>query len=126
MIRRAETRGHEVRLTEGRKTQIRSECLKHFGQLVEKLRQHPPASKESDSSIWSAAAGERDPSTGEIVRFRKVWKMEEQSLWRPIRDLLRASHTIAWWAYRARNSAILPAWPVHAKRGATAYSGESE
>jgi len=74
LIRRAENPWYEVRLTEGRKNQIRL-MFKHFGRLVEKLRRV----KIGFLELGSLRPGEyRHLSPGEIVRFRKVLKMEEQ------------------------------------------------
>jgi len=74
MIRRAENPWYEVRLTEGRKNQIRL-MFKHFGKLVEKLRRV----KIGFLELGSLRPGEyRHLTPGEIVRFRKVLKMEEQ------------------------------------------------
>ena len=74
MIRRAENPWYEVRLTEGRKNQIRL-MFKHFGRLVEKLRRV----KIGFLELGSLRPGEfRHLTPGEIVRFRKVLKMEEQ------------------------------------------------
>src|SRR5216684_2314234 len=74
MIRRTENPWYEVRLTEGRKNQIRL-MFKHFGRLVEKLRRV----KIGFLELGSLRPGEfRHLTPGEIVRFRKVLKMEEQ------------------------------------------------
>ncbi len=74
MIRRAENPWYEVRLMEGRKNQIRL-MFKHFGKLVEKLRRVRIGFLELGSLKPGAF---RHLSPGEIVRFRKVLKMEEQ------------------------------------------------
>jgi 23S rRNA pseudouridine2605 synthase len=74
MIRLAENPWYEVRLTEGRKNQIRL-MFKHFGKLVEKLRRVRIGFLELGSLKPGAY---RHLTPGEIVRFRKVLKMEEQ------------------------------------------------
>ncbi len=62
------------RATEGRKNQIRL-MFKHFGRLVEKLRRV----KIGFLELGSLRPGEfRHLTPGEIGRFRKVLKMEEQ------------------------------------------------
>jgi 23S rRNA pseudouridine2605 synthase len=74
MVRRAENPWYEVRLMEGRKNQIRL-MFKHFGKLVEKLRRVRIGFLE----LGSLKPGDyRHLSPGELVRFRKVLKMEEQ------------------------------------------------
>ena len=74
MLRRAENPWYEVRLMEGRKNQIRL-MFKHFGKLVEKLRRVRIGFLE----LGSLRPGEfRHLTPGEIVRFRKALKMEEQ------------------------------------------------
>jgi len=74
MIRRAENPWYEVRLIEGRKNQIRL-MFKHFGRLVEKLRRVRIGFLE----LGALRPGEfRHLTPGELVRFRKVLKMEEQ------------------------------------------------
>jgi 23S rRNA pseudouridine2605 synthase len=74
MIRRAENPWYEVRLIEGRKNQIRL-MFKHFGKLVEKLRRV----KIGFLELGPLRPGEfRHLTPGEIVRFRKILKMEEQ------------------------------------------------
>lgn len=74
MIRRAENPWYEVRLMEGRKNQIRL-MFKHFGKLVEKLRRVRIGFLELGPLKPGAF---RHLTPGEIVRFRKVLKMEEQ------------------------------------------------
>jgi 23S rRNA pseudouridine2605 synthase len=74
MVRRAENPWYEVRLMEGRKNQIRL-MFKHFGKLVEKLRRVRIGFLE----LGSLKPGDYLHLTpGELVRFRKVLKMEEQ------------------------------------------------
>jgi 23S rRNA pseudouridine2605 synthase len=74
MVRRAENPWYEVRLMEGRKNQIRL-MFKHFGKLVEKLRRVRIGFLE----LGSLKPGDyRHLTPGELVRFRKVLKMEEQ------------------------------------------------
>jgi 23S rRNA pseudouridine2605 synthase len=74
MVRRAENPWYEVRLMEGRKNQIRL-MFKHFGKLVEKLRRVRIGFLE----LGSLKPGDyRRLTPGELVRFRKVLKMEEQ------------------------------------------------
>jgi 23S rRNA pseudouridine2605 synthase len=74
MVRRAENPWYEVRLMEGRKNQIRL-MFKHFGKLVEKLRRVRIGFLE----LGSLRPGEfRHLTPGEIVRFRKALKMEEE------------------------------------------------
>ena len=74
MVRRAENPWYEVRLMEGRKNQIRL-MFKHFGKLVEKLRRVRIGFLELGSLKPGAY---RHLTPGELVRFRKVLKMEEQ------------------------------------------------
>jgi len=74
VIRRAENPWYEVRLMEGRKNQIRL-MFKHFGKLVEKLRRVRIGFLELGSLKPGAF---RHLTPGEIVRFRKVLKMEER------------------------------------------------
>ena len=74
IVRRAENPWYEVRLMEGRKNQIRL-MFKHFGKLVEKLRRVRIGFLE----LGSLKPGDyRHLTPGELVRFRKVLKMEEQ------------------------------------------------
>jgi 23S rRNA pseudouridine2605 synthase len=74
ILRRAENPWYEVRLMEGRRNQIRL-MFKHFGKLVEKLRRVRIGFLELGSLKPGAY---RHLSPGEIVRFRKVLKMEEE------------------------------------------------
>jgi pseudouridine synthase len=65
---------YEVRLTEGRQNQIRL-MFKHFGRLVEKLRRV----KIGFLEMGPLKPGEfRHLTPGELVRFRKLLKMEER------------------------------------------------
>lgn len=74
MVRRAENPWYEVRLIEGRKNQIRL-MFKHFGRLVEKLRRVRIGFLE----LGALRPGEfRHLTPGELVRFRKVLKMEDR------------------------------------------------
>jgi 23S rRNA pseudouridine2605 synthase len=74
LLQRAENPWYEVRLTEGRQNQIRL-MFKHFGRLVEKLRRVRIGFLE----IGSLKPGQfRHLTPGELVRFRKLLKMEER------------------------------------------------
>lgn len=66
---------YEVRLIEGRQNQVRL-MFKHFGRLVEKLRRVRIGFLE----LGPLRPGEfRHLSAGELARFRKVLKMEEEA-----------------------------------------------
>lgn len=74
LLQRAENPWYEVRLIEGRQNQIRL-MFKHFGRLVEKLRRVRIGFLE----IGSLKPGQfRHLTPGELVRFRKLLKMEER------------------------------------------------
>ena len=72
LIRNADSPWYEVQLTEGRQNQIRL-MFKHFGRLVEKLRRV----KVGFLELGPVKAGQfRHLTPGEVMRFRKVLKME--------------------------------------------------
>ena len=74
LIQSADSPWYEVQLIEGRQNQIRL-MFKHFGRLVEKLRRV----KEGPLALGSLKPGEfRHLTPGEVVRFRRLLKMEEQ------------------------------------------------
>ncbi len=75
LIRRAENPWYEVRLIEGRQNQIRL-MFNHFGLLVEKLRRV----KIGFLELGPLKPGEfRHLTPGEITRFRKVLKLDEEA-----------------------------------------------
>ena len=74
LIRRADNPWYEVKLTEGRQNQIRM-MFKNFGRLVEKLRRVKIAFLE----LTGLKPGEfRQLSEREVMRFRKMLKMEDE------------------------------------------------
>ncbi|HYL74703.1 MAG TPA: pseudouridine synthase [Bryobacteraceae bacterium] len=74
LIQRAANPWYEVRLIEGRQNQIRL-MFKNFGRLVEKLRRV----KIGFLELGSLRPGEfRHLTAGEVARFKKLLKMEEQ------------------------------------------------
>ena len=71
-IRQAENPWYEVRLIEGRQNQIRL-MFKHFGRLVEKLKRV----KIGFLELGALKPGQfRSLTVSEVVRFRKLLKME--------------------------------------------------
>jgi 23S rRNA pseudouridine2605 synthase len=73
LLQRAENPWYEVRLTEGRQNQVRL-MFKNFGRLVEKLRRVRIGFLE----LGALRPGEfRHLKPVEVVRFRKLLKMEE-------------------------------------------------
>src|ERR1700736_161524 len=73
LIRRAENPWYEVRLIEGRQNQIRL-MFKHFGRLVDKLRRV----KLGFLELGAGKSGKfRHLEPGELVRFRRLLKMDE-------------------------------------------------
>lgn len=75
MIKRAANPWYEVRLIEGRQNQIRL-MFKHFGLMVEKLKRV----KIGFLELGSLKAGDyRHLTPAEVVRFRKLLKMEKET-----------------------------------------------
>jgi 23S rRNA pseudouridine2605 synthase len=72
LIKRAENPWYEVRLIEGRQNQIRL-MFKHFGVLVEKLRRV----KIGFLELGLESGKFRHLTPGEIARFRKLLKLDE-------------------------------------------------
>jgi 23S rRNA pseudouridine2605 synthase len=74
ILRRAQNPWYEVRLMEGRHHQIR-EMFRHFGKLVEKLRRV----KIGFLELGTMKPGNyRHLTPGEIERFRKLLKLDQQ------------------------------------------------